>query len=132
MASTAPSRVTGNTRLGRLLNDNSINEFCDRCVHYLEAKLHERAHGVLSFDLKEDAAGNLKVTEINIRHMAYTGVLAQAGFDLIEDTIKIHEERDCDGIPRDKFHTWDGPRVFLRDVDVEPILLDEQKWVNAS
>ena len=41
---------------------------------------------VFSFDLKEDSSGNMKVTEINIRHMAYTGVMAQVGFDLIEDT----------------------------------------------
>ena len=69
MANTAPSRVTGNTHFGRFLNEDRINEFCDSCVKYLEKKLGVPAHGILSFDLKEDKNGNMKVTEVNIRHM---------------------------------------------------------------
>ena len=124
MANTAPSRVTGNTHFGRFLNDDRINAFCDDCIKTLEKKLGVPAHGILSFDLKEDKEGNLKVTEINIRHMAYTGVMAQAGFDLIEDTIRIMEDGNCDNVERTPFYHYDKPYVFLRDVDVEPILLD--------
>ena len=124
MANTAPSRVTGNTHFGRFLNEDSINGFCDRCIKYLEQKLGVSAHGILSFDLKEDKDGNLKVTEVNIRHMAYTGVMAQVGFDLIEDTIKIMEQGNCDQIERAPYYHYDKPYVFLRDVDVEPIILE--------
>lgn len=127
MANTAPSHVTGNTHFGRFLNDDRINAFCDRCVKYLEKKLCVPAHGILSFDLKEDAKGNLKVTEVNIRHMAYTGVMARAGFDLIEDTIRIMEDGNCDHVKRDPFHKYDKPYVFLRDVDVEPIVLENER-----
>lgn len=123
MANTAPSRVTGNTHFGRFLNENRINEFCDSCIKYLEEKLDVFAHGILSFDLKEDSQGNMKVTEINIRHMAYTGVMARIGFDLIEDTIRIMEDGNSDRVERDQFHHYDKPYVFLRDVDVEPIIL---------
>lgn len=126
MANTAPSHVTGNTHFGRFLNDDRINLFCDECVKTLERKLGVRAHGILSFDLKEDQNGDLKVTEINIRHMAYTGVMAHAGFDLIEDTIRIHENGNADCIMRDPFHHYDKPYVFLRDVDAEPILLESE------
>ena len=124
MANTAPSHVTGNTHFGRFLNEDRINEFCDRCIKHLEKKLNVTAHGILSFDLKEDKEGNLKVTEVNIRHMAYTGVMAQAGFDLIEDTIKIMEDGNCDSVQRAPYYHYEKPYVFLRDVDVEPILLD--------
>lgn len=55
MANTAPSHVTGNTHFGRFLNEDRINEFCDRCIKYLENKLNIKAHGILSFDLKEDS-----------------------------------------------------------------------------
>lgn len=127
MASTAPSRVTGNTHFGRFLNEDRINEFCDRCVKYLEKKLNVPAHGILSFDLKEDRDGNIKVTEVNIRHMAYTGVMASAGFDLIEDTIRIMEDGGCDRVERAPFYHYDKPYVFLRDVDVEPILLESEE-----
>ena len=126
MANTAPSHVTGNTHFGRFLNENHINQFCDECVKYLEKKLGILAHGVLSFDLKEDNKGNLKVTEINIRHMAYTGVMAQIGFDLIEDTISILETGNCNQVKRDPFHHYDKPYIFLRDVDVEPIILENE------
>ena len=127
MANTAPSRVTGNTHFGRFLNEDKINKFCDDCIRYLEKKLGVPAHGILSFDLKEDKEGNMKVTEVNIRHMAYTGVMAQAGFDLIEDTIRIMEDGNADNVVRDQFHHYDKPYIFLRDVDVEPILLDSEK-----
>ena len=126
MANTAPSHVTGNTHFGRFLNEDGINKFCDSCVKYLEKQLGVPAHGILSFDLKEDSKGNLKVTEVNIRHMAYTGVMAHVGFDLIEDTIRIMEDGNCDAVKRDQFHHYDKPYVFLRDVDVEPIVLESE------
>lgn len=127
MANTAPSRVTGNTHFGRFLNEDHINIFCDNCVKYLEKKLGVPAHGILSFDLKEDKNGDLKVTEVNIRHMAYTGVMAQVGFDLIEDTIKIMEDGNCDRVERAPLFHYDKPYVFLRDVDIEPIVLESEQ-----
>lgn len=126
MANTAPSHVTGNTRFGRFLNEDKINKFCDSCIKYIEKKLGVCANGILSFDLKEDKQGNMKVTEINIRHMAYTGVMAQVGFDLIEDTLKIMEDGDCHRVEQDQFHHYDKPYVFLRDVDIEPIILESE------
>lgn len=127
MASVAPSHVTGNTHFGRFLNENRINEFCDNCIKYLEKKLGVPAHGILSFDLKEDGQGNMKVTEVNIRHMAYAGVMAHVGFDLIEDTIKIMEDGDADRVERDQYHHYDKPYIFLRDVDVEPLILESEE-----
>lgn len=130
MANTSPSHVTGNTHFGRFLNEDSINQFCDECIRYLEKKLNIKAHGILSFDLKEDKNGNMKVTEINIRHMAYTGVMADVGFDLIEDTIKILEDGSCDNIKREPFFHYRKPYVFLRDVDIEPIIIEIDKINN--
>ena len=132
MANTAPSHVTGNTHFGRFLNEDRINEFCDRCIKYLEKKLNVPAHGILSFDLKEDRNGDLKVTEVNIRHMAYTGVMAHVGFDLIEDTIRIMEDGNCDGVKRDPYHHYDKPYIFLRDVDIEPIILESEAIFDDS
>lgn len=127
MESIAPSHVTGNTHFARFLNDDRINRFCDDCVKFLCAKLQVPAHGILSFDLKEDKNGDLKVTEVNIRHMAYTGVMAQVGFDLIEDTIRIMEDGNADRVVHDPYYHYDKPYVFLRDVDVEPILLESEE-----
>ncbi len=127
MANAAPSHVTGNTHFGRFLNEDRINEFCAECIKYIEKKLGVLAHGVLSFDLKEDKNGNMKVTEVNIRHMAYTGVMSCVGFDLIGDTIKILEDGNCDNVIRDQYYHYDKPYIFLRDVDVEPIILESEE-----
>lgn len=127
MANTTPSHVTGNTHYGRFLNEDRINRFCDECIKYLEKKLGIKAHGILSFDLKEDEKGQLKVTEVNIRHMAYVGVMAHVGFDLIEDTIQILETGNCNCIERAPFYHYEKPYVFLRDVDIEPIILEDEK-----
>ena len=132
MANTAPSRVTGNTHFARFLNEDRINRFCDDCIRFLEKKLGVKAHGILSFDLKEDARGQLKVTEVNIRHMAYTGVMADIGFDLIEDTIRIMEDGDASRIARAPYYHYDKPYVFLRDVDVEPIILESEAIFDAQ
>lgn len=126
MANIAPSKVTGNTAFARFLNEDRINKFCDDCIKYLCKKLNVPAHGILSFDLKEDKDGNMKVTEVNIRHMAYAGVMARVGFDLIEDTIKIMEDGNCDRVERAPFYHYEKPYVFLRDVDVEPIVLESE------
>jgi hypothetical protein len=124
MASIAPSKVTGNTSFGKFLNEDRILEFCDDCVKYICTKLDLKAHGVLSFDLKEDSVGNLKVTEINIRHMAYTGVMASVGFDLMEDTITLLKEGNTYNLTRQPYFRYDKPYVFLRDVDTEPVVLN--------
>ena len=69
----------------------------------------------------------MKVTEVNIRHMAYTGVMAHVGFDLIEDTIRIHEDGDSRNVTRDPYHHYDKPYIFLRDGEVEPIVLESEE-----
>lgn len=127
MANTAPSHVTGNTHFGRFLNEDHINKFCDECIKYLEQKLEVPAHGILSFDLKEDSNGELKVTEVNIRHMAYVGVMSHVGFDLVEDTIRIMEDGNCDNVERAPYFHYEKPYIFLRDVDVEPIILESEE-----
>jgi carbamoyl-phosphate synthase large subunit len=126
MASISPSKVTGNTSFGRFINEEKILTFCNNCIMYICNKLNIKAHGVLSFDLKEDNNGNLKVTEVNIRHMAYTGVMAYAGFNLIQDTINLLTENSVLKIKPQPYFTFDKPYVFLRDVDIEPILLDSE------
>lgn len=124
MASIAPSKVTGNTSFGRFINEDRILSFCDECVKYICEKLSQVPHGVLSFDLKEDSQGDLKVTEVNIRHMAYTGVMAKVGFDLMFDTIELLKEKTSGTIIKAPYFHYEKPYIFLRDVDVEPIVLD--------
>jgi len=125
MADIAPSKVTGNTSFGRFINEDSLLEFCEDVMGYISEKLGVKPHGVFSFDLKEDSKGNLKLTEINVRHMAYTGVMAEVGFDLIGDTMK-YLMGNRSKIGKGKFY-YDSDYIFLRDVDIEPIVMKESE-----
>lgn len=125
MANVAPSKVTGNTSYGRFLNEESLLDFCESCIDEIAKRLEVIPHGVLSFDLKEDVNGALKVTEINIRHMAYTGVMANAGFDLVGDTI-LHLTGRQHEISNGRYSFKDD-YIFLRDVDIVPILMKDQE-----
>jgi hypothetical protein len=126
MASIAPSKITGNTSYGRFLNEENLLSYCDDVIRYMCEKLQVKPHGVFSFDLKEDHHGKPKVTEINIRHMAYTGIMAEVGFDLIGDTITLLTEGPENIIRDTNFH-YAKPYAFLRDVDIEPIILDDRE-----
>ncbi len=126
MANVAPSKVTGNTSFGRFINEDRIQVFCNDCVNYLCGKVGVKPHGVLSFDLKEDNERNLKVTEVNIRHMAYTGVMAEAGCNLVEDTISLLQTGTISENQRQPLFNYMKPYIFLRDVDTEPILLENE------
>jgi hypothetical protein len=127
MANIAPSKVTGNTSFGRFINEDHVLKFCHECIEFICNKLNIEAHGVLSFDLKEDANQNLKVTEVNIRHMAYTGVMAKVGFDLVSDTVELLTSNNLSYIEHAPFYHYTKPFVFLRDVDVEPIILEDER-----
>lgn len=124
MADISPSKVTGNTSFGRFLNEKPLLDFCEKAMDYISSKINVQPNGVFSFDLKEDSKGELKITEINVRHMAYTGIMARVGFDLVKDTIfYLTGQLDIDSITCHQF-MFDKPYVFLRDVDVEPIILE--------
>lgn len=125
MADIAPSKITGNTSYGLLINDKSLLDRCELIMRYVQDKTGVKANGVYSFDLKEDDFGNQFVTEINIRHMAYTGIMARCGFDLISDTISLLNNKFEK--PETVQYQYDKPYAFLRDVDVNPIIIDEPK-----
>lgn len=128
MADIAPSKVTGNTSYGEFINEPELLEFCEEVMIYISKQLKSLPNAVYSFDLKEDENGNLKVTEINIRHMAYTGVMAQVGFDLIQDSIHYLKGEES---KIKNFSGYDGDYVFLRDVDVQPMVLKKTDFLKA-
>ena len=66
---------------------------------------------------------HVKITKHQRHKRAYSGVMAQVGFDLIEDTIRIMEDGNANNVVRDQYYHYDKPYIFLRDVDVEPIVL---------
>ena len=37
------------------------------------------------------------------------------------------EDGNCNNVRRDQYHHYDKPYIFLRDVDIEPIILENEE-----
>lgn len=125
MSKVAPSGITGNTSFGRLLNEPEI---VDKSVHAMEFVFkHTGAvkHGFFTVDFKEDENGIPLITEINVRHVAFTQCFAAAGANFAEDTLSILlGDTNFDG--NYIMYEFEPGTIFLRDVDETPIIMNEK------
>ena len=86
-------------------------------------------HGIFTIDLKEDATGTPKITEINVRNVAFNGCFAQLGANFSEDVVRpLTPDPEFDRTYRQ--YKFENEYVFLRDVDVEPIVLRESELIS--
>jgi predicted ATP-grasp superfamily ATP-dependent carboligase len=129
MAKVSPSGITGNTSFGRLINDEVVFERAHKAIETMFDISGAEKHGFYTVDLKEDGAGIPYITEINVRHVAFTQCLAMGGANLCEDTIRL---LDGDGEFDRDFHLYqfDEGLIFLRDVDERPIVMRESDLNN--
>jgi hypothetical protein len=124
MAKVSPSGITGNTSFGRLLNDALAVETAHRAIETVFDHAGAARHGFFTVDLKEDANGQPMITEINVRHVAFTQAFAAGGANFCEDTVRIltnDSSFDCSFIQ----YEFDPGTIFLRDVDAVPIIMNE-------
>lgn len=125
MAKIVPSGITGNTAMGRLINDKKAFEVAKEAMELIFERTGSRKHGFFTVDLKEDENGVPKVTEINIRHVAFTSAFALAGANFCVDTVNLLNGEP--GFDFDfKMYNFKENYVFLREVDALPILLREE------
>jgi carbamoyl-phosphate synthase large subunit len=125
MGHLAVSGVTGNINRGRLVNDERARALAEQAVRFLCDLTGERAHGLLTVDLREDRTGALKITEINVRHVAATSALAAGGANMAEAQVLATLGRlDEIGEPAPRFP---DDNVILRDIDGVPIWLTDYR-----
>lgn len=124
MAKVAPSGITGNTSFGRLLNEPSIVDESIKAMDCMFTTTHSKKHGFFTVDFKEDAQGKPYITEINVRHVAFTQCFAAGGANFAEDTIKLLSN-DSTFDKELKNYEFEEGLIFLRDVDELPILMNE-------
>lgn len=124
MAKVSPSGVTGNTAFGRLLNEPKVFEAGHRAIEIMFEKTGAQKHGFFTVDLKEDKHGTPFVTEINVRHVAFTSAFASGGANLCEDTIRLLDN-DPAFDHNFKLYEFEKDLIFLRDVDALPIIMKE-------
>jgi carbamoyl-phosphate synthase large subunit len=127
MGHLAASGVTGNINRGRLVNDERARALAEQAVRFLSGQTGEPAHGLLTVDFREDRSGALKLTEINVRHVAATSALAAGGANLAEAQILATLGR-LDEIGEPVPHFTDD-NVILRNIDGAPLLLTDYREV---
>ncbi|HZS30745.1 MAG TPA: hypothetical protein VFA37_05770 [Gaiellaceae bacterium] len=121
MGHLAASGISGNINRGRLVNDERARALAEQAVRLVADGTGETAHGVLTVDFREDRTGALKVTEINVRHVAATSALAAGGANLAEAQLLATLGRlDEIGEPVPRFP---DDNVILRNIDGEPLWL---------
>ena len=126
MAKVAPSGITGNTSFGRLLNEPAIVEVAIKAMDFLFDFTKSKRHGFFTVDFKEDENGKPFITEINVRHVAFTQCFSAAGANFAEDTMRLLNE-DADFDWNYKMYEFIPGQIFLRDVDSLPILMIESE-----
>lgn len=124
MAKVAPSGITGNTSFGRLLNEPKLVDEAKRAMDHLFAYTGAKQHGFFTVDFKEDESGKPYITEINVRHVAFTQCFAAGGANFASDTVRLLDE-DSHFDFEYKMYEFEKDLIFLRDVDALPILMKE-------
>lgn len=131
MAKVAVSGITGNTSQGRFLNDERIKRNALDAIEKVCKATNSVMDGVVVVDMKADKDGIAKVTEINIRYVAYNCCLASAGFNLAEYHLLATLGRSSELTPEQEIVFPKGNR-FLRDVDGLPIYIPEHQPINIG
>jgi carbamoyl-phosphate synthase large subunit len=123
MAKVAPSGITGNTAFGKFINDPGIVEKVREIMEYLFEVTRSQKHGMFTVDLKENEFGTALITEINIRHVAFTSCFAAAGANFAADSVRLMiKDKSFDS----NFMTYIfNEQIFLRDVDSSPIIISQ-------
>ncbi|WP_274475268.1 ATP-grasp domain-containing protein [Mangrovimonas aestuarii] len=124
MAKVSPSGITGNTSFGRLINDSRAFEVSKKAMDIIFGLTNTKKHGFYTVDLKEDINGNPLITEINVRHVAFTQCFSAGGANFCEDTIRLLDQ-DSSLDKTFMSYKFEEGLIFLRDVDERPIVMKE-------
>ena len=120
MGRVVPSGISGNISRGHLLNDTKTREVSERAVAFVTSHTGETMHGLVTVDLREDAAGIPMVTEINLRHVAATSAFASVpGANLAE--AQLHAALAQPELAGPLEVPFSEGNLILRDIDGLPI-----------
>jgi carbamoyl-phosphate synthase large subunit len=128
MAKISPSGVTGNTSFGRLINEPEIVTISILAMETIFKHVNSVPNGFFTIDLKEDENGIPFITEINVRHVAFTQCFAACGANFMEDYLRIYMKDPSFNFDY-KMYEFEEGLIFLRDVDTLPIIMNEKDLI---
>jgi hypothetical protein len=126
MSKVSPSGITGNTSFGRLLNEPELVNLATKAMDLLFKATNTIKHGFFTADFKEDVDGRPYITEINVRMVAFNYSFALGGANFSEDILALMS-KDSAFDRTYKMYEFEPDTIFLRDVDVKPILMKESE-----
>lgn len=126
MSKVAPSGITGNTSFGRLLNEPKLVEVATQAMDKMFAYTGSDKHGFYTVDFKEDSLGKPYITEVNVRHVAFTQCFAAGGANFAADTVQLLSDPAAFDMDYRMYEFEEG-LIFLRDVDSLPIIMRERE-----
>jgi hypothetical protein len=126
MAKVAVSGITGNTSYGRLLNDEKVFQVAKNGVEKILEKTGDVMNGLVVVDLKENRYGKPLITEINLRHVAFTSTFANAGLNFCETQLLcLMNQKEKISIHGTKIFPKEN--AMFRDVDGLPVYIENFK-----
>lgn len=131
MAKVAVSGITGNTSKGKLLNEDKIKDTALNALDILCKQTGEIMNGLVVVDMKEDDKGNPIITEINIRHVAFSSSFAMAGHNIAEAQLLLALNRENE-VQDSVEKRYPKGNLLLRDVDGEPIYIEKEEIFNIG
>lgn len=131
MSKVSISGITGNTSYGRLLNDEEVFKIALMGVNKILDRTKETMNGLVVVDLKENEQGKALITEINLRHVAFTSTFASGGLNFCETQLL------CMTNQREKIAVrgtvkFPERNAMLRDVDGLPIYVKDFRMPNLG
>lgn len=131
MSKVAVSGITGNTAKGRLINNEAVKKTALEAIDRICAITGEKMNGLVVVDMKGDKENKPIITEINIRHVAYSSLFATAGFNISEYQLLLALNRDSE-VPQEVEQVFPAGNLILRDVDGLPVYITEEKPLNIG
>lgn len=128
MAKVAVSGITGNTSKGKLLNEDKIKNVALNAIDLVCKITSEQMNGLVVVDMKEDVHGNPIITEINIRHVAFSSSFAMAGQNISEAQLLLALDRDSE-VKGPVQKDYPEGNLMLRDVDGAPIYIENERQI---
>lgn len=125
------SGITGNTAVGKLHNIPKVFEISKLAVEKVCYHTGESMNGLVVVDLKENVQQVLYVTEINIRHVAFTSSFANAGFNFAEYQLLCALDMRLN-LSKEIEQVFPKNNLILRDIDGMPLYIADYEPIEIG
>jgi carbamoyl-phosphate synthase large subunit len=122
MSHIAPSGITGNISVGKLINDATVLEQSTNAIKVIQDVTNTKPNGIYTVDLKGDKNNFPMITEINLRHTAATSSFAQGGCNMA--AFQVLASLGMEHLIPSEEIQFNSDNRILRDIDGIPVYIE--------